>query len=242
MQAWVPLFDAEAHRNRQQQLIMPRAWLMVVQGSLSHRIELFGSELPWNDLTDAKRQLRSAADKMLYRGRWPHESSDRPRWANGAFVYLAAGEEWEIIQELEAWSARSEGNKLMSKHVLVSASLQATVLEVLEIGCRRSRRGGRLASQLLLEAPCRTFSLQEPLKDRRMNVLLDNVGLPHAAFPLERKRWPHPPWACTTGCSCWWHRRGTWASWDHERWRDESFEECRWRSMQPASAQSSWAD
>ena len=59
-------------------------WLVIVQGSLRHRIDLLGVEKDQELLSEPQRVLRDAAVNQFQGGHPP----ERPNWANNAFVYL----------------------------------------------------------------------------------------------------------------------------------------------------------
>ena len=104
--------------------------MLVVKGTLRHRIELIGMEQPKEELTDAQRKLREAAEAMPCRGH-PPEDPERPGWANGAFIYLLEEDAEEIMEAIKEW-AEKDDNELMSKHILVSDSLMQPLKEALD--------------------------------------------------------------------------------------------------------------
>ena len=86
-------------------------------------------EAPIEHLNDDQTKLREAALAMECRGVPPDENPERPRWANGAFVYLDRESEEEI--RLAITERKPEADGLMSKHILVSESLFELVERVL---------------------------------------------------------------------------------------------------------------
>ena len=89
-------------------------WLMVVRGSLRHRVEKLGVEKPQAELTEPQRLLREAAG--------PVPESQRPGWASGAFVFL---NEEDARRLPEALGDRHL--EFQSKHILASNSLRRIV-------------------------------------------------------------------------------------------------------------------
>ena len=103
-------------------------YLLVVKGNLRHRVDLLGAETAENNLTEAQRKLREAAQKQ-----WEdiaeenHQLAERPDWAHGAFVYLKPEHAKCIAKALKDANVR-----LQSKHVLVSKELFAIAKSALD--------------------------------------------------------------------------------------------------------------
>ena len=95
---------------------MTRAWLLVVKGNLRHRIELIGMEKPKEELTDAQRKLREAAEAVPCRGLAP-ENPERPGWANGACIYLVDQDVDEIAEAIKEWAEKDPTHIHVQAHV-----------------------------------------------------------------------------------------------------------------------------
>ena len=103
-------------------------WLLTVKGNLRHRIEKFGIELPCDaELTEPQSRLRKVAIAQQFDGKL-----GRPNWANDAFVFVTVAHAASIQDTMQEWCTK-EGNKLMSKYVIVSESLKDLVQKVLEM-------------------------------------------------------------------------------------------------------------
>ena len=136
--------------------------LLVVSGNLRHRIELLGCEKRYEDMTEAQRILHDAA--KLQGHAWgadldPEAKPERPRWANGAFVYLLP-EHTACIER----AVRDAGENLQSKHMLVSEELKETLKRTLDAkpeGSGREgyqiRRAGEVSRQRRIPLPGYTF-------------------------------------------------------------------------------------
>ena len=133
---------------------MDDVWLLVVKGSLKHRIDILGVERPRHELTEAQRQLHEAAEKChdefpsWWEGSVDHKDCvfERPPWARGAFVYLTAEHAAGIQDAIE------EGDlQLQSKHVLISDSLRPTLTRVMDEKPQESGREAFLKRRVTVE-------------------------------------------------------------------------------------------
>ena len=107
--------------------IWPIVIVMIVRGSLRHRIEQIGEEVLDADLTDRQRVLRTIAvaqgfrDDELLNG---HKS--RPYWGGGAFFYCE-----EAVVNLMKYTQGFLPFWLQSKHVVCSPQHEVAIRECL---------------------------------------------------------------------------------------------------------------
>ena len=101
-------------------------WLIVVRGSLRHRIEKLGVEKPQAELAEPQKLLKEAARAVAQEAAWTDQDAqdqpERPEWARGAFVYLT---EEDARRMPEALGDRHL--EFQSKHILASNSLRRIV-------------------------------------------------------------------------------------------------------------------
>ena len=100
--------------------------MLVVKGNLRHRVDLLGAETHVSSLTEAQKKLREAAN-VQWGDSCCEECAERPRWANGAFIYLKPEHAIGIRDALDA-----RGLRLQSKHVLCSEELFVDVKAALD--------------------------------------------------------------------------------------------------------------
>ena len=117
---------------------MEHVIILVVKGNLKHRLLKLGTELHKDDLTPAQRELRRIAEDQQF-GDWPPE---RPRWANGACLFLTRAHADQIQGCIER-----QGVHLQSKHVVVSPTHRAALDACLDVKPLRSGREAFLISR-----------------------------------------------------------------------------------------------
>ena len=133
---------SEQHKDLVLQVgAMSRVFKLVVKGNLRHRIDKLGTEKDESQLTEGQHKLRAVAEEQQRRleslgpdGNDGAATSahgpraERPSWAAGAFVYLAAEHVPEVMEAI-----KEQGVKLQSKHILVSEQHKDLVKQVLTV-------------------------------------------------------------------------------------------------------------
>ena len=102
--------------------------ILVIRGNLRHRIEKLGTEKTEELSLNQIKLRRIAYEQKQRQPHWYFEKCyERPRWAQGAFVYLSESHARVIESAIKA-----SGIKLQSKHLLVSPQFKPLVKEMLE--------------------------------------------------------------------------------------------------------------
>ena len=145
---------------------------LVVKANLRHRIEKLGAEKSEEELSELQRQLKEVAREQIWNSSSRRdELPERPRWANGCFVYVTP---WHVTQIEEFIRNSRVVLELQTKHVLVSEEYKEPVIATLSAcpeGPGREaflmRRAGAIEQEDIFSMISRTVFHQPVLSGER---------------------------------------------------------------------------